>query len=321
MSVGSFDSAKIKKTVLHSGTEYRPVSNGCKVKFHFVTKKAGTDVILDDSRRFGKPMELVIGKKFKLEVWETIVQTMAINEVSSYVVHKSLLHTYPIVSKTLRDSKQPEKAKPQHCCAHTLQSFGVGYNDLNELLKAPCDLEFVIELLQVEYDGEYERETWQLSEEDRMVEIPKLKDEGNQLYKEGKLEAAAEKYSRAIGFLDQLMLCEKPGEEEWSKLNNQKMAILSNFAQVKLALKEYYQVIEHCSTIIEHQPENVKALYRRGKAHSLVWNMEDAKEDFLKVRQLDPSLSKCITQHLEDLEKKAKVKDMMLKEQLKGKMF
>jgi hypothetical protein len=38
----------------------------------------------------GRPMELVIGKKFKLEVWETIVQAMGINEVSSFTVDKSV---------------------------------------------------------------------------------------------------------------------------------------------------------------------------------------------------------------------------------------
>lgn len=38
----------------------------------------------------GKPMELVLGKKFKLEVWEVIVQKMAINEVAKFTVDKSV---------------------------------------------------------------------------------------------------------------------------------------------------------------------------------------------------------------------------------------
>ena len=63
-----------------------------------------------------------------------------------------------------------------------------------------------LELLKVESDGEYERDSWQLDEEDRLKEVPKLKEEGNSLYKEGKYDEAALKYSKAIGFLDQLML-------------------------------------------------------------------------------------------------------------------
>lgn len=38
----------------------------------------------------GSPMELVLGKKFKLEVWEAVVQKMALNEVACFKVHKSV---------------------------------------------------------------------------------------------------------------------------------------------------------------------------------------------------------------------------------------
>jgi hypothetical protein len=45
---------------------------------------------VDDSRKLGKPMEMVLGKKFKLEVWEVIVQMMALNEVATFTVDKSV---------------------------------------------------------------------------------------------------------------------------------------------------------------------------------------------------------------------------------------
>lgn len=35
-------------------------------------------------------MELVLGKKFKFEVWETVVQMMALNEVANFTVDKSV---------------------------------------------------------------------------------------------------------------------------------------------------------------------------------------------------------------------------------------
>lgn len=53
-------------------------------------KLDGTEDIIDDSRKIDKPMELVLGKKFKLEVWEVIVQKMAVNEVAKFTVHKSV---------------------------------------------------------------------------------------------------------------------------------------------------------------------------------------------------------------------------------------
>lgn len=50
---------------------------------------------------------------------------------------------YPFVSKTLRDMHRPkEEIKHTHTCAMSMQSGGVGYDDLNNLLKKSEDLEF-----------------------------------------------------------------------------------------------------------------------------------------------------------------------------------
>lgn len=151
-------------------------------------------------------MELVIGKKFKLEAWETAVKTMALNEVASFIVDKSLLQSYPLVSKMLRDIRDPCKEKKSHCCAATLQNHGVGYDDLNRLMKEPCDLEFVLELIKVESPQEYEKECWQMDEDEKLKKIPLLKEEGNRLYRKKEYQKAADKYASAIGMLEQLML-------------------------------------------------------------------------------------------------------------------
>lgn len=44
----------------------------------------------------GNPMELVLGKQFKLEVWEAIVQKMAMNEIACFKVHKSVCLQYSL---------------------------------------------------------------------------------------------------------------------------------------------------------------------------------------------------------------------------------
>lgn len=43
-------------------------------------------------------MELVLGKKFKLEVWEVIVQKMSLNEVAKFTVHKTVSLSCPSLS-------------------------------------------------------------------------------------------------------------------------------------------------------------------------------------------------------------------------------
>lgn len=48
----------------------------------------------------GKPVELVLGKKFKMEVWEAVVQKMAVNEVAEFTVDRSVSIT-PLNEKNI----------------------------------------------------------------------------------------------------------------------------------------------------------------------------------------------------------------------------
>lgn len=86
----NINEALIKKETVYAGTKYIPLKAGAKVKFHFETKRADNLKVIDDSRKINKPLELVLGKKFKLEVWEVIVQKMALNEVARFTVDKSV---------------------------------------------------------------------------------------------------------------------------------------------------------------------------------------------------------------------------------------
>lgn len=86
----NINEALIKKETVYSGTKYIPMKAGVKVKFHFETQRADNKKVIDDSRKINKPLELVLGKKFKLEVWEVIVQKMALHEVARFTVDKSV---------------------------------------------------------------------------------------------------------------------------------------------------------------------------------------------------------------------------------------
>ena len=59
--------------------------------FHFKTFKNDEDKTeIDSSRDLGQPFELLIGRKFKLEVWEELVKTMRVNEVARFTCDKSV---------------------------------------------------------------------------------------------------------------------------------------------------------------------------------------------------------------------------------------
>jgi len=55
-----------------------------------------------------------------------------------------LISSYPFISKTLRDAGRTSISNTSHCCTAQLQKNGTGYDDLNNLLAYPTDLEFTI---------------------------------------------------------------------------------------------------------------------------------------------------------------------------------
>ncbi|CAH0585568.1 unnamed protein product [Chrysodeixis includens] len=308
------------KNTIYAGQKYVPIANGSKVHFHFQTWKLGDErVLLDDSRKIGKkePMVLVIGHKFKLEVWETIVKMMAVGEVSSFQCKKEVVFSYPYISKTLRELGQ-DSHKIKHSCTMTLHTEGLGFKDLDELMKNPCDLEFIIEVLKVERSDEYEKELWQYNAKERVELVPLLREKGNKLYIQKKYEDAEKAYHEALSICEQLMIRERKTDEEWTELNKIKLPILLNYAQCKLLNGEYYAVIEHCNTVLEYEKDNEKALYRRGKAHVGAWNPDLAEDDFKKLKSLNPSMAATVDKELEQIKKLRKAKEDQDKDKLKN---
>lgn len=67
--------------------------------------------------------------------------------------------------------------------------------------------------------------------------------------------------------------------------------------------------------------DNVKALFRRGRAHIAVWNVTEAKADLERVAGLDPTLSLAVQKQLNILNTAVKEKDTLDKSKLQGKIF
>jgi hypothetical protein len=49
--------------------------------------------VIDDSHNYDKPMELILGKKFKFEVWEACLKSMRLQEVSEFVVKDKVINS------------------------------------------------------------------------------------------------------------------------------------------------------------------------------------------------------------------------------------
>ncbi|XP_020136808.2 aryl-hydrocarbon-interacting protein-like 1 [Microcebus murinus] len=298
----------VKKTILHGGTGDLPsFITGSRVTFHFRTMKCDEErTVIDDSKQVGHPMHIIIGNMFKLEVWEILLTSMRLGEVAEFWC--DIIHTgvYPILSRSLRqmvEGKDPTEWHVHTCgLANMFAYHTLGYEDLDELQKEPQPLIFVIELLQVEAPSEYQRETWNLSNDEKMKAVPVLHGEGNRLFKLGRYEEASAKYQEAIVCLRNLQTKEKPWEVQWLKLEKMINTLILNYCQCLLKKEEYYEVLEHTSDILRHHPGIVKAYYVRARAHAEVWNEAEAKADLEKVLELEPGMQKAVRRELRLLE-------------------
>lgn len=318
----------VTKKILSGGKGDLPeFTPGGKVLFHYrslIKKDDGDLQLLDDSKKSKKPFELLLGKKFKLDIWETLVKTMRLNEIAEFTCEAQHVASYPVVSKSLRDMVKKEHGEHEHehhthhQCGFAAMSQGLGYPDLDEYVKNPKPMVFQLELIKVDMPGTYERDLWSLSLEEKLAFIPTWKEEGNDFYKHGDLENACKKYSQALGSLEQLTTREKPGSEEWLAIEKMKVPLLLNYAQCMLGKKEYYQAVEHLTTVLEKDKDNVKALYRRAKAYHLVFNLESARFDYMKAKQLDSSLTNTIDKELKRIQSDEKKKDQEDKEKFKN---
>lgn len=74
----------------------------------------------------------------------------------------------------------------------------------------------------------------------------------------------------------------------------------------------------HACCLLICPADNVKAYFKRGKAHAAVWNAQEAQADFAKVLELDPALAPIVSKELRDLEARIRQKDQEDKARFRG---
>jgi AH receptor-interacting protein len=286
--------------------------------------------VIDDTHALGTgPFELLIGREFKLDIWEKLIKEMLIGEIARFSCPYKMISEYPTISQALRKlSKQKHACNHDddghdhtHQCGYSALMYGTGHRDLDEITNNKTPLAFEIELLKVEGPEDYKKESWAMTDDEKYQLIPRLKEEGNQFYKSGLITEASDKYSEALGYLESFSIREKPGSGQWNKIESDKIPLLLNYSQCQLMLGNYFDVIRYTGQVLEFDPNNVKALYRRGRAYSATWNNEEAERDFMKALGLDESLKKSVDKELTILKDKMKLKNKEDRLKLQGKLF
>ncbi|XP_060740394.1 aryl-hydrocarbon-interacting protein-like 1 isoform X2 [Tachysurus vachellii] len=143
----------VKKTILHGGQGHLPqFPNGTKLVFYFKTLLDNFErTVIDDSRKNKQPTEIFVGKMFKMEVWEVLLTSMRVGEVAEFWCDASHTGLYPIVAKGIRlaaQGKDPLEGQKHMCGVGNVFTYhSTGFPELDELLREPQPLIFIMELI------------------------------------------------------------------------------------------------------------------------------------------------------------------------------
>jgi len=113
---------------------------------------------------------------------------------------------------------------------------------------------------------------------------------------------------------------ERPGTESWVSMDRQQIPLMLNYAQCKLNEGDCTTCIHICTEVLDkvEGADNVKAYYKRGKAHSLLLNERECCEDFTKAMKLDPKVRPMVEKQLRLMQAQLKSRDKDLHQSLRG---
>lgn len=340
----------LKREILYPGrTDLGELEPETKLIYHFETviirSRDSDPIIIDDSRQMakGQPVETIYGKQFKLPIWESCLTAMRKGEICRLTVRDDPITHYICLNyvatskcfrghygvKPLQDSDKNDHhqhgkdenhfSEGSHSCFMSLRNSP--YKDLNSLINHPPEIfEFTFELVDAIPPKSYTKEIWQMSDAEKVSILPKYREEGNRNYAECSYDKAVSSYTKGLTIIESLMLKERPRDSDWNKLDEMKTPFLLNLAQVKLTQGEYYDCIKYTDEVLKRDPENIKALFRRAKAHAGVWNLNDARKDFKMCLEYDRNMAKTIGKCFQDLKIREKLKEREDRQRY-GRMF
>ncbi|KAJ7553198.1 hypothetical protein O6H91_06G087600 [Diphasiastrum complanatum] len=123
-----------------------------------------------------------------------------------------------------------------------------------------------------------------------------LKNQGNQLHGIGRYSEAAEKYARAKNNLAEF------SSQEAASL---RLTCSLNLMSCYLKTQQYHQAISEGSEVLQGDPRNLKALYRRGQAYKELGKFKLAFKDLSEAADLSPddeTVAETLRQVKEELE-------------------
>ncbi|XP_057608883.1 peptidyl-prolyl cis-trans isomerase FKBP8 isoform X2 [Chionomys nivalis] len=127
-----------------------------------------------------------------------------------------------------------------------------------------------------------------LSGQERVALANRKRECGNAHYQRADFVLAANSYDLAIKAITSSAKVDMTCEEE-EQLLQLKVKCLNNLAASQLKLDHYRAALRSCSQVLEHQPDNIKALFRKGKVLAQQGEYSEAIPILRAALKLEPS--------------------------------
>jgi len=119
---------------------------------------------------------------------------------------------------------------------------------------------------------------------ERILEIAEfVRQIGNRLFTSGDFVGAVSKYEKALRFLSYA----DGTDEQEVLLKAAKIPCYSNSAACYLKLNQNSEALEACEKAVVQQPDNVKAIFRKGQAQANLKNYEDSLKTLREALKID----------------------------------
>uniref|UniRef100_K7FXT1 peptidylprolyl isomerase n=1 Tax=Pelodiscus sinensis TaxID=13735 RepID=K7FXT1_PELSI len=145
-----------------------------------------------------------------------------------------------------------------------------------------------------------------LSGREKIQLANRKRERGNFYYQQADYVLAINSYDIALKAIDSSSKVDFSPEEE-AELLEVKVKCLNNLAASQLKLDHYEAALRSCTLVLEHQPENIKALFRKGKVLAQQGEYGEAIPLLKAALKLEPGpwetihaeLSKLVKKHAE----------------------
>jgi len=252
-----------------------------------------------DTNSAGTPMRLALEEGFNCHIFERVIRAMKNGDRARLVLAPGALSKYGSLSDRAPDP-------------------------LKKLAEAVGPLEVLIdELTFVDTDA--------LSGDELLAHLGGIREEGNSRFRRGEFALAVKWYEKGLYLLrPRTELTSKAFRQQVEDLHNEeaakrvdaaKLAIYTNMAlcHIRSPDPNPRQAIECCEKALQIDPESVKALARKGRAHAEVGECEEAELALNRALQLQPG-DKGIRKELTQARQIASDAKKKQKEMFKGKL-